>query len=93
MYTRILGYLILEGPSDQAYETVSRGVASCVDNEEMLDLGKVCFDYYLRACTSFGVAFHVVRRALLKSERILVHPPVRRSPLVVRKKQRECHFV
>ena len=54
MYARILGYLILEGPPDQARETVAQEVASCVDNEEMLDLRKVYFDYCLCARTSLG---------------------------------------
>jgi hypothetical protein len=51
MYARILGYLILEGPSDQARATVAREVASCANNEHMLDLGKAYFDHYIRACT------------------------------------------
>ena len=50
MYARILGYLILEGPSDQARVTVAQEVVSCLNDNDKLDLGKMYYDHYLCAC-------------------------------------------
>ena len=48
---RILGYLILEGPSDHARETVALEVNACHGEEELLlDAGQLYFDHYIRAC-------------------------------------------
>ena len=77
MYARILRYLILEGPSDQARATVAREVASCANSEDMLDLGKVYFDHYIRTCTPPLVVFFFraphAEKPLKRSERGVVH--------------------
>ena len=49
--TRILGYLILEGPSNQARTAVAQEVNSCNgDEEKLLAIGQLYFDHYIRAC-------------------------------------------
>jgi len=51
MYARIVGYLILEGPSDQARVAVALEVICCNNEEEkLLAVGKHYFDHFLRAC-------------------------------------------
>ena len=51
MYARILGYLILEGPSDDARVAVALEVSACNgEEEEMLAIGRLYFDHYIRAC-------------------------------------------
>ena len=51
IFTRILGYLILEGPSDEARTAVAREVNACSgDEEDLLAIGQLYFDHYLRAC-------------------------------------------
>ena len=51
MYARILGYLILEGPSDQASTAVAHEVNACNgDEEEMLAIGQHYSDNYICAC-------------------------------------------
>ena len=50
MCARILGYLILEGPSTHAREYVAQVVNKCQDDDEMEELGEVYFLQYLGAC-------------------------------------------
>ena len=51
IYARILGYLILEGPSDQASTVVAHEVNACNgDEEEMLAIGQHYSDNYICAC-------------------------------------------
>jgi hypothetical protein len=51
MYARILGYLILQGPSDAARVVVSLEVNACNGEEEkFLAIGRFYFDHYIRAC-------------------------------------------
>ena len=51
MYVRILGYLMLEGPSDRARVTVALEVnACCGDEVKLLAIGQLYFDCYIRAC-------------------------------------------
>ena len=51
MYIRILGYLILEGPSDGARSAVGLEVNACSgDEEKMFAIGQLYFDHYIRAC-------------------------------------------
>ena len=51
IYARILGYLILEGPSDQARVTVALDVISSNGEEEkLLAIGQLYFDHFIRAC-------------------------------------------
>ncbi|KIM36457.1 hypothetical protein M413DRAFT_31685 [Hebeloma cylindrosporum] len=50
IYSRILGYLIHFLPTQQGIEDVCTGVLSCADDEAaLLDLGKMYFDYFIRA--------------------------------------------
>ena len=51
IYIRILGYLILEGPSDQARTAVAHEVNACSgDEEELLAIGQLYFDHFICAC-------------------------------------------
>jgi hypothetical protein len=50
MFARILGYLILEGPSTHAKEYVAQVVNKCRDDDEMEELGEVYFLQYICAC-------------------------------------------
>ena len=51
MYARILGYLMLEGPSNQARVTVALEVnACCGDEVKLLAIGQLYFDCYICAC-------------------------------------------
>jgi len=50
MYARILGYLMLQGPSDNACQTVAFEVNACGgDEEKMLTIGEMYLNYYIRA--------------------------------------------
>ena len=67
MYARIVGYLILEGPSDQARVTVALEVNACNgDEEKMLGIGRLYFDHYIRACKLPNVCliFAISRKVL-----------------------------
>ncbi|KAF8639378.1 hypothetical protein AX17_001534 [Amanita inopinata Kibby_2008] len=48
IYARILGYLILEGPSDEACTIVAKEVLSCVDEDALTANGKFYFDHFIR---------------------------------------------
>ena len=51
VFARILGYLILEGVSDQARVAVALEVnACCGDEAKMLSIGKLYFDHFIRTC-------------------------------------------
>jgi hypothetical protein len=50
IYARILGYLMLEGPSDEARVATAREVLSCVDEDALAANGKMYYDHYIRAC-------------------------------------------
>ena len=51
MYVRILGYLMLEGPSDHARVAVALEVNACCGDElKLLAIGQLYFDCYIRAC-------------------------------------------
>jgi hypothetical protein len=50
IYARILGYLILEGPSDHARVAVALEVNACNDDEKLLAIGQLYFNHYIRAC-------------------------------------------
>ncbi|EGO01682.1 hypothetical protein SERLA73DRAFT_70852 [Serpula lacrymans var. lacrymans S7.3] len=49
IYARILGYLMLEGPSDQARVAIAREVISCAGKGALETNGKMYYDHYLRA--------------------------------------------
>ena len=59
IYARILGYLLLYGPSDEARKTVAKEVMSCATRDALEDTGKLYFDHYIRACEL--VLFHIGR--------------------------------
>ena len=77
---RILGDLILEGPSDQAGVTVAQEVVSCHSTEDMLNLGKMYYDHYLRACmllpllVSYSDILLLVRRNKGRTPAASSHP-------------------
>ena len=51
IYARILGYLILNGPGDQAAHAVGLEVNACSgDEEKILAIGEMYFNHYIRAC-------------------------------------------
>ena len=50
IYIRILGYLVHNVPGDRALKTVIDEISSCCDDSALLDLGKMYYDHYLRAC-------------------------------------------
>lgn len=51
MWVRVVGYLLLEGPSDRARIAVALEVNSCAgDGEKIIAIGKYYCDYYLCAC-------------------------------------------
>jgi hypothetical protein len=50
IYARILGYLMLAGPSDEASEAVALEVISCDDEDALALNGKMYYDHYTRAC-------------------------------------------
>jgi hypothetical protein len=50
IYARILGYLMLEGPSDEARVAIAREVLSCADKNVLATNGKMYYDHYIRAC-------------------------------------------
>ena len=61
IYARILGYLILEGPSDQARVAVALEVNACNGEEEkLLAIGQLYFDHYIRACKLQNVCLFFV---------------------------------
>jgi hypothetical protein len=50
IYARILGYLMLEGPSDEAPVAIPREVLSGADEDVLATNGKMYYDHYIRAC-------------------------------------------
>ncbi|KAF8635787.1 hypothetical protein AX17_003844 [Amanita inopinata Kibby_2008] len=48
IYARVLGYLILHGPSDTARATVTKEILSCIDEDALAELGKFYFDHFIR---------------------------------------------
>ncbi|KAF9474037.1 hypothetical protein BDN70DRAFT_936954 [Pholiota conissans] len=49
IHARILGYLLLYGPSLYARESVAREVASCEGDDVLLEAGKFYYDYFILA--------------------------------------------
>jgi hypothetical protein len=68
MCTRILGYLILQGPSDEARVAVAREVFSCADEDALATNGKMYYDHYICAykLLLFPVFFHSERHLTVK---------------------------
>ncbi|KAF5378312.1 hypothetical protein D9615_008803 [Tricholomella constricta] len=49
IYARLLGYLMLAGPSDGACVAVAREVLSCADDDALALNGKMYYDHYIYA--------------------------------------------
>jgi hypothetical protein len=61
---RILGYLIHFVPTDQGLKTVVDEITSCKDDFALLNVGKMYYDHYIRACmfaTSTYLTCHLTR--------------------------------
>ena len=56
VHTRILGYLIREGPSTKAKERVAQEVNSSQKDDDMDELGKMYYDHFIRVCESPSLA-------------------------------------
>ena len=54
IYIRILGYLIHYLPTDQGLKTVVFEVVSAMTDRALLDVGKLYYDHYIRACRFQG---------------------------------------
>jgi hypothetical protein len=48
--TRILGYLMLEGPSGETHVAIAREVLSCADKNVLATNGKMYYDHCIPAC-------------------------------------------
>ena len=70
IYTRILGYLIIAGPSAKASVAVALEVNACSGEEEkLLAIGRLYFDHYIRACKlQIFTSFSPFWKVLLQSE-------------------------
>jgi len=51
IYIRILGYLIHYVPTEQGLKHIVKEISSCADDSALLDVGRVYYDDYIRACT------------------------------------------
>jgi hypothetical protein len=51
IYIRILGYLIHYVPTNQGLKNIVEEITSCADDSALLDVGKIYFDHFIRACT------------------------------------------
>ena len=51
VYIRILGYLIHHVPTDRGLRTVVHEIVSCSDDSALLEVGKMYYNHYIRACT------------------------------------------
>ena len=51
VYIRILGYLIHYVPTDQGLKNTVKEISSCTDDSTLLDVGKMYYDHFIRACT------------------------------------------
>lgn len=78
IYARILGYLILEGPSDQARIAVAQEVISCDNEDELSANGKAYYDHYVRPCEALlSPVFHCSDRySTVKKTKGLISTPV-----------------
>jgi hypothetical protein len=51
IYIRILGYLLHYVSSDRGLKTVVEEISSHSDDSSLLEVGKMYYDHYIRACT------------------------------------------
>jgi hypothetical protein len=49
IYARILGYLMLEEPSDEACVAIAREILSCTNEHSLPINGKMYYDHYIHA--------------------------------------------
>ena len=50
IYIRIMGYLIHHVPTDRGLKTVVLEISSSENDSDLLQIGKMYFDHYIRAC-------------------------------------------
>jgi len=50
-YCRVLGHLLHHAPKDAARKHVLEEIESCNGDAELIQLGKMYFDHFIRACT------------------------------------------
>jgi len=68
IFVRIPGYLIHYVPTDRGLKNVVQEISSCIDDSALLNVGKMYYDHYIRACTFPNP---------LVQQRSLTHSPVR----------------
>jgi len=51
IYCRVLGYLLHHAPNDAARRQVHKEIVSCNGDAKLIQLGKMYFDHFIRACT------------------------------------------
>ena len=51
VYVRILGYLIHYVPTNQGLKNTAKEISSCTDDSTLLDVGRIYYDQFIRACT------------------------------------------
>ena len=66
IYIRILGYLI-HYVSDQGLKTVVVEIISAKTDRALLDVGRMYYDHYIRACTFPRLLFSVLSDAVTSS--------------------------
>ncbi|KIJ55227.1 hypothetical protein M422DRAFT_23837 [Sphaerobolus stellatus SS14] len=53
IYCRILGYLLIHAPSDEAHKTVELEIVSCEEKKDaLLELGELYYEHFIRAFRS-----------------------------------------
>lgn len=50
IFVQILGYLIHDVPTDRGLKNVVQEIISCIDDSALLNVGKMYYDHYFRAC-------------------------------------------
>jgi hypothetical protein len=78
IYARILGYLLLHGPSGKARSTVALEIVSCNGEAALLTNGKMYYDLYLCACKALLFLIYHLSEYPQQSKRprALYLPPV-----------------
>jgi len=70
IYARILGYLLLHGPSAQAQLAVALEIVSCNGEAALLVNGKMYYDLYLRACKALLSLIYRLSECSQQSKRL-----------------------
>jgi hypothetical protein len=79
IHARVLGYLILEGPSDQAREVVANEIVSCENQEKVAELGKFYCDHFI-CFVGFSSSLALCSSDTFNSQKVQRYNPVP-SPL------------